>query len=72
MYMFVFSNPSMDSDVVDEKTGKVLSYKAIAVNAKSEDEARMLAFRSEKLDSDNKLSADWQYVNKYQLNHYWN
>lgn len=40
MFCFYFDNVNMQSDVTDEKTGKVLIYKRIAANGYTEEEAR--------------------------------
>lgn len=68
--LYTFTNESMETDVVDEKTGKVLNYKTICVNAASELNARAQVYRP-KIDKTGTLDPEWKLVNVQKLGKDW-
>ncbi len=68
--MFNFVNTSIESDLVDEKTGKVLAYRVINCCEENEEAARKKSARG-KLDPDGKLSSEYKLIKVTELNKYW-
>lgn len=67
---YTFINGSMEKDVVDEKTNKVLNYKTIVAVSTSEEEARNKAHRS-KIDTSGTLDPEWELKSVNLLNKEW-
>ena len=63
--LYKFNNDSMSTDVVDDKTGKVTSFKEINVISVSEETARIKARKPI-------LSDEWKLVKVRELNKDWN